>query len=101
MNIPLTIQIGATTWEIIEKTQEEMDDNDGLCDPSLHKIELSKATSPKAREITLVHELLHAITSLAEFDDEKKYTEEEFVQRVAPWLHLLLEQNHEKLFPHI
>ncbi len=71
------------------------DEIEGVCFHQTHEIAISSVLSEVAAEEVLVHELLHACCRFAGMDknDTMKLTEEEFVSRLSPVLHMVLSEN--------
>jgi hypothetical protein len=91
MRLPSTVKVGPHVYQVVRKSKEQMPDVLGYCDFTQTSIWLLRGMNlSKTREI-LVHELLHACT-YPTFCGEEKFSDEEFVNAVAPvWLNVLRE----------
>lgn len=99
MRIPDKIRLGVTDWTVIVDDWLGADDDDwGQTSDALKLIKVKASLSPDARKDVFCHELLHVICCLAELDGGKRYTEEEFCNRLGPLLRMILEQNEDALF---
>ena len=72
MRIPKQFQLAGVVWKVIQ--QDTLNDNNGLCDRDNATIFLAKNLKSPQKELTFLHELIHAIRySRGEVDghDEK------------------------------
>lgn len=85
-----TIQIGAQVWTIKTVKKIEADPRAaGLCDSDTNTIWIRKGPVDQMRD-TLLHEVMHAILTVAGVDIGKK-KEEQVIKTLAPWLDMILD----------
>ncbi len=58
MKIPKLLKIGGIVYKVIEKNMEE---SCGECDRTTNTIILNKEMTQEQKEVTLIHEILHAL----------------------------------------
>jgi len=88
--IPTEVKIGCATWNVVYvRSDEEF----GECRPKTHELVIVEGQAEREEEETLVHEILHACTKLVGIDSDKKYTEDEWVNRLSPIVHTVLREN--------
>ena len=92
------IKVGSSIYKVIEDEKEHQNDNRGSTFRELREIRINPSMSPDLKEITLLHEVLHACCDFVGIENEK-LTEEEWIVRLAPILHQVLKEN--KLFKEI
>lgn len=92
MRIPRTIKIGPHLYRVLRKTKAALGDDLGKCVFNNVEIWLLRGMeASKAREI-LIHEVLHACT-YPTFCNDKKFSDEDFVESTAPVLLSVLREN--------
>lgn len=93
--MPTTIKVGPHVYTVLRKPASA-DWANGCCDFNTLQIVVRKRLrKSKAQEI-LLHECLHACTHPT-LNGNKKYTDEDFVEGVAPVLLQVLQDNPELL----
>lgn len=90
--IPESVKIGSTNWQVVIDPSLFDRGRRGECEFDRHRILISEHSNDKQREITFIHELLHAIGHMVGITDEKM-TDEQFITRIAPFLHTVLTEN--------
>ena len=95
--MPKSIKVGPHVYTIIRKSKSEMPEESlGFCDTTPLQLFIRKRLrKSKAKEICL-HEVLHTCT-YPMLADEKKHTEEEFIEAVTPVLLQVIQDNPELL----
>lgn len=93
MKIPKTIRIGSTEIRVKETKELDRDESDGMYSASQKVIEVREGIAEDQYELVLLHEVLHACADLAGMNDKVKYSEEECVNRITPWLREVLKGN--------
>lgn len=65
MRIPTKLKIGAVTYEVklVKDLKDGSDSVDGLYDVTNNTISIDETLSQEAKEITFIHEILHACNS--------------------------------------
>ena len=94
--MPKSIKVGAHVYTVLRKPATALKEELGDCDFNTCQISVrQRLRKSKAREI-LIHELLHACTHPL-VNDDKKHTDEDFVQAVSPVLLQVIQDNPELL----
>mgnify|MGYP001609705458 CR=1 FL=1 len=71
MQIPDTLKIGALWYKVIQVDSSQIDVDSfhtGDCDDHTQTIRISKSISQEMKEVTLIHEILHAIDMQLDHD---------------------------------
>lgn len=90
--LPKTIKVGPHEYTIQRTAAASLPEKLGDCDVDALVLRIrQRLRKSKAREIVL-HEALHACGHPA-FEDGKRYTEEDFITKLAPKLLQLLRDN--------
>lgn len=85
--VPRRVVLGGKTWRVVRtRTLRRREGAVGLCEPDLRVIQVDARQTRLDRELTLVHELLHACLGDAPLDE----AEERIVSRLEAPLHALL-----------
>lgn len=82
MKIPLTVKVGAVTYDVVEKPFIEIESNrnyQGACRYADTRIELLDDLSDERKVDTFFHELTHAIFYEAGFEEQ----DEDMINRVG------------------
>ena len=101
MKIPKKLKIGNHSYSVVFSRPRDADKgsgNWGACDHSNQKIYIDKLLPKTLLEEVFIHEMLHAVMHEVklnyDFDsEEKKVSEEDVVNRVAPALLKALRDN--------
>lgn len=101
MGLPAQIQVGAARYVVVaeqrlidELSVEDRVDLNGQCDRRRLRIALRPGMAPDREAITVVHEVLHAITEMVGLTDRfDADQEEDIVSRLAPALLDVLRRN--------
>ena len=65
MKIPNKLKIGGHTYKVfLKKEWEDSKDEDGYCDVTKNEIVLKASMSQSCKEVTLLHEIFHALNSV-------------------------------------
>lgn len=91
----MNIKVGTSLYKVIEDEGEHQDGRRGSTYKELREIRINPSLSPDLKEITLLHEILHACCDFVGIEDEK-LTEEEWIVRISPILHQVLKENNIK-----
>lgn len=86
MNIPKKLKIGGHQFrvELVEGNNLDEDNTCGKCDKNKNTILISKSLSQSQKEVTLFHEIIHAVNG---------ELEEEIVDSLAEQLYQVLSAN--------
>ena len=91
MSIPPTVKVGPHTYQIRLHALENLS---GDCDTDRLRIRIDRSMRGSQRRDTLLHEVLHAITSMTGLDHELgDSTDEAVARRLAPALLDVLRAN--------
>lgn len=91
--IPTKVKIGTSTWTVEFITRDLRDrDESGECDWAHTRLLIAEELGEHEREVTFLHELLHAACRFAGFDG-RRLEEEEIVTRLTPVLLMILKDN--------
>lgn len=92
MKIPLTVKVGALTYDVVGKSFIEIDENrnyQGACRYADTTIEILDDLSKERKLDTFFHELTHAIFYEAGFEEQ----DEDMINRVAKVFHQVVKDN--------
>ena len=92
--MPKSVKVGALTYSIIRKPASGMSNCLGHCGFDDLQIWVRQRLKKAKAQETLVHELLHACTHPS-VNGDKRHTDEQFVEAVAPVLLQVLQDNPE------
>lgn len=90
MNIPETVDIDGIVWKVI---MDETIDNNGETNANQLTIKIDPSINRHRQEITLMHELLHAILDMAGSQEDEKFDEEQIAHRLSRPILYLFEKN--------
>ena len=88
----MEVKVGCITYEVKEDSAQHQDDRRGATYKELSEIRINPHLSSKLKEITLLHEVLHACADFTGIESEK-LTEEQWVVRISPILLTVLKEN--------
>ena len=92
--MPKTVRVGPHVYSVLRKPGSGIpDDGLGYCDLNgLQILIRQRLRKSKAQEI-LTHEILHACTYPALVDEDKRYSDEEFIESMSPVLLRVIQDN--------
>lgn len=90
---PATVQVGPLTYAVVLDDAKVPVDHYGICDKDRTEIHIDPDQSDVRLRLSLLHELLHALSDLGDLKDADSVAEEERVVRMAPVLLQLLRDN--------
>ena len=90
----MNIRIGHTIWKVIDSPHEHQENRRGSTYKELREIHINDSIPKGLKDITLIHEILHACADIVGTGDEE-LTEEEWVKRIAPTLAGVIKENPE------
>lgn len=92
-----TIDIFGSTWKVgfVDKIEIDGEEADGVTDDHKKIIQIATKVEAKEIEITLLHELIHAILSTGQYHEEN--SKEFLVEFIARSLYALVKQGKLKL----
>jgi len=86
MKIPETITIGGVEWKIVMSKLLIDDECRGKCYKEKREIHVSPDLTDSTRDVTFIHEVLHAIFEMRGTTNDEEFTEEECVTALSPLL---------------
>ena len=87
-----TLNIGGRTWNVVEGEHEHQEGRRGSTFKELQEIRINPSIHQELKEVTLVHEILHACADFIGIEDEK-LDEEDWIKRISPVLTQVLKSN--------
>lgn len=93
--IPSKLKIGTSLWTIIYSKNLVEDGDLGKQYRDQHELHIAEHQCEDEKEDSFLHEVLHACCRFAGIPNNVKHklTEEEFIERLTPVLHMVLRDN--------
>jgi len=86
------INICGRIWRVVEDGTEHQEGRRGATYKELQLIRINPSLHQDLKDVTLVHELLHACADFVGIEEEK-LTEEDWIKRIAPTFTNILKNN--------
>jgi Zn-dependent peptidase ImmA (M78 family) len=90
---PSKVRVGPLVYSVVLDDAKVPVDHYGICDKDRTEIHLDPDQSEIRLRLSLVHELLHALSDLGDLRDMDSVAEEERVVRMAPVLLQVIREN--------
>ena len=95
MKIPNKIKLGVDEWKVEFDRLEGSENRRASTVPEHRIVKIDPNTNPQQQRAAFIHELLHvaAMYTGGRNRPDDKFNEEEWIERLAPVLTLILEEN--------
>jgi len=89
----MMVKIGMREYTIMYDDLEADNDRRGCTYPQKGIIRIDPNLPDALKQITIFHEIMHAVADYVGIDSDEKYTEEEFITHIAPTLLQTIKEN--------